>query len=118
VPEDVEPPVEPALDDVTIDVMLSALADPVRLTLVRALDAAEDWTCGSDVLKAAGMSIGRSTLSHHLKVMREAGLVRTRVQGTRRLLTLRQDDLERRFPGLLAMLREPDPELRMQSDPA
>lgn len=100
---------EPAVEGVTIDVVLRALADPVRLTFVRALDAIGDWTCGSDVLRAAGITIGKSTLSHHLKVLREAGLIRTRVHGTRRLVTLRHDELKRRFPGLLEMLREPAP---------
>ena len=100
--------IEPAIETVTIDVVLSALADPVRLTLVRALDAAGDWTCGSDVLKNTSVTIGKSTLSHHIKVLRDAGLIRTRVDGIRRLVTLRYDDVERRFPGLLTMLREPD----------
>lgn len=100
---------EPAVDTVTIDAVLSALADPVRLTFVRALDAAGDWTCGSDVLKSTGVTIGKSTLSHHIKVLRDAGLIRTRVDGIRRLVTLRYDEVERRFPGLLAMLREPGP---------
>ncbi|MEU6848840.1 helix-turn-helix domain-containing protein [Actinacidiphila alni] len=99
----------PALDTVAFDVVLGALADPVRLGLVRALDAVGDWACGSDVLKDAGITIGKSTLSHHMKVLREAGLIRTRVHGTRRLVVLRYDELERRFPGLLAMLRAPVP---------
>jgi DNA-binding transcriptional ArsR family regulator len=100
--------IEPAIETVTIDVVLSALADPVRLTLVRALDAAGDWTCGSDVLKSTGVTIGKSTLSHHIKVLRDAGLVRTRVDGVRRLIRLRYDEVEQRFPGLLTMLREHD----------
>lgn len=100
---------EPAIDTVTIDAVLSALADPVRLTFVRALDAAGDWTCGSDVLRNTGVTIGKSTLSHHMKVLRDAGLIRTRVEGIRRLVTLRYDEVERRFPGLLTMLREPGP---------
>ena len=100
--------IEPAIETVTIDVVLSALADPVRLRFVRALAAAGDWTCGSDVLHGTGVTIGKSTLSHHIKVLREAGLIRTRVDGIRRLVRLRYDDVERRFPGLLTMLREPD----------
>jgi DNA-binding transcriptional ArsR family regulator len=52
------------------------------------------------------VTISKSTLSHHLKVLRAAGLIRTRVAGVRRLVTLRYDELERRFPGLLDMLRE------------
>ncbi|MEU5781125.1 ArsR/SmtB family transcription factor [Micromonospora lupini] len=101
--------IEPAIETVTIDVVLSALADPVRLTLVRALAAAGDWTCGSDILRDTGVAIGKSTLSHHIKVLRQAGLIRTRVDGIRRLVTLRHDEVEQRFPGLLAMLREQDP---------
>jgi len=97
--------IEPAIETVTIDAVLSALADPVRLTLVRALDTAGDWTCGSDILKDTGVTIGKSTLSHHIKVLRAAGLIRTRVDGIRRLVTLRHGDVEQRFPGLLAMLR-------------
>ena len=98
---------EPAIETVPIDVVLSALADPVRLTFVRALDAAGDWVCGSDVLAGTGATIGKSTLSHHVKVLRDAGLIRTRVQGTRRLVILRYDELDRRFPGLLDLLRQP-----------
>jgi DNA-binding transcriptional ArsR family regulator len=97
---------EPAGGTVTIDAVLSALADPVRLALVRALDAAGDWTCGSDVLRSTGVTIGKSTLSHHLRVLRDAGLIRTRVDGVRRLVTLRYEDVEQRFPGLLDLLRE------------
>lgn len=100
--------IEPAIEAVTIDVVLSALADPVRLAFVRALDAVGDWTCGSDVLHGTGVTIGKSTLSHHVKVLREAGLIRTRVDGIRRLVTLRYDEVERRFPGLWTLLRESD----------
>ncbi|MEU8084142.1 metalloregulator ArsR/SmtB family transcription factor [Micromonospora sp. NPDC049101] len=110
--------IEPAIETVTIDVVLSALADPVRLTLVRALAAAGDWTCGSDILKGTGVTIGKSTLSHHIKVLRDAGLIRTRVDGIRRLVTLRYDDVEQRFPGLLSMLREPDPARSAAETPA
>jgi len=99
----------PVVETASIDVVLSALADPVRLTFVRALDAVGDWTCGSDVLAGTGVSIGKSTLSHHIKVLRDAGLIRTRVEGVRRLVALRDDDIERRFPGLLSMLRQRDP---------
>ncbi|GAB3853323.1 ArsR/SmtB family transcription factor [Dactylosporangium cerinum] len=110
--------IEPALETVTIDVVLSALADPVRLTFVRALDAAGDWTCGSDVLRNTGVTIGKSTLSHHIKVLRDAGLIRTRVDGIRRLVTLRYDEVEQRFPGLLTMLREHGPSPAAAEAPA
>ncbi|WP_199516770.1 ArsR/SmtB family transcription factor [Nucisporomicrobium flavum] len=97
---------EPALEAVPIDVVLAALADPVRLRFVRALDAAGDWVCGSDALRETGVTIGKSTLSYHVKALREAGLIRTRVQGTRRLVTLRYEELGQRFPGLLDLIRD------------
>ena len=43
----------------------------------------------------------KSTMSHHFKVLREAGITRTEIEGRRRLTSLREDDLEKRFPGLL-----------------
>ena len=46
-------------------------------------------------------SVSKSTLSHHFKVLREAGVTRTRVNGTHRYVSLRGDELESRFPGLL-----------------
>jgi DNA-binding transcriptional ArsR family regulator len=45
--------------------------------------------------------VAKSTLSHHFKVLREAGITYTRANGTHRLMSLRKDDLEDRFPGLL-----------------
>ncbi|MEK0317575.1 ArsR/SmtB family transcription factor [Cohnella sp. 56] len=45
--------------------------------------------------------IAKSTVSHHTRTLREAGIVRTRIQGTQRLLSIREDDLEARFPGVL-----------------
>jgi DNA-binding transcriptional ArsR family regulator len=100
---------EPVIETVPIDVVLSALADPVRLTFVRALDGIGDWACGSDVLRSTGVTISKSTMSHHFKVLREAGLIHVRVQGTRRMVTLRHEELGRRFPGLLDLLRAPTP---------
>jgi DNA-binding transcriptional ArsR family regulator len=48
--------------------------------------------------------VAKSTLSHHLKVLREAGVTRTRQDGTRCFVTLRRDSLDARFPGLLPAL--------------
>jgi DNA-binding transcriptional ArsR family regulator len=75
--------------------VLEALADPVRLQIVAAL-ASGERPCGSFPLP-----VGDSTRSHHLRILREAGVTRTRVSGTQRLVSLRREELERRFPGLL-----------------
>lgn len=91
----------PDTADLDLVTVLNALADPVRLTYVQALAAAGASTLCGEVLRDSGITITKSTLSHHLRVLREAGLTRTRVVGTRRQVSLRRDDLEERFPGLL-----------------
>lgn len=87
------PPEEIELTDV-----LHALSDPVRLRIVRSLAACDEGRCCNGL----GVGVSKSTLSHHLKVLREAGVTRTRMSGTQRLVSLREDDLEERLPGLLA----------------
>jgi DNA-binding transcriptional ArsR family regulator len=76
--------------------VLHALSDPVRLDIVRQLDGGVECRCGT-----FSAPVGKSTLSHHLKVLREAGLTGTRQEGTTRLVSLRRDALDERFPGLL-----------------
>jgi DNA-binding transcriptional ArsR family regulator len=86
----------PATDELELTAVLQALADPVRLRIVRELAAGGELACGRMALP-----VSDSTRSHHLKTLRAAGVTRTRVVGTQRLVSLRRDDLERRFPGLL-----------------
>jgi DNA-binding transcriptional ArsR family regulator len=87
----------PEPDQLSIEAVLHALSDPVRLEIVRALDQEPELCCGQ--LPAP---VSKSTLTHHLKVLRDAGLTRTRSEGVQRLVSLRREDLEARFPGLLA----------------
>jgi DNA-binding transcriptional ArsR family regulator len=77
--------------------VLHALSDPVRLRIVEALARdADARSCGSFALP-----VTKSTCTHHFRVLREAGVIRQRQEGTARLNTLRREDLEARFPGLL-----------------
>src|SRR3954447_9846515 len=88
---------EPAPEAMRLEAVLSALGDPVRLLIVRQLhQAATPKACGS-----FGLPVGKSTASHHFKVLREAGVLRQRVEGRERHSELRAEDLEKRFPGLL-----------------
>ena len=84
------------MDEVELPDLLHALGDPVRLGIVRHLAQHPNQTCG-----ALETRVAKSTLSHHLKVLREAGLTRTQADGTQRLVSLRSAELDERFPGLL-----------------
>ena len=87
----------PATQDIELAAVLHALSDPQRLRIVRAL--AEDPTprrCGS-----FGLDVTKSTLTHHFRVLREAGVIERQIDGTAKLNSLRREDLDRRFPGLL-----------------
>jgi DNA-binding transcriptional ArsR family regulator len=86
----------PQLHGVELADVLHALSDPVRLEIVRRLAEGEETPCG-----CLCQSVSKSTLSHHLKVLREAGLTQTRANGTSRFVSLREAELESRFPGLL-----------------
>jgi len=76
--------------------VLHALSDPVRLEIVRLLGYHSELSCGR-----LEVSVSKSTLTHHLRVLRDAGLTYTRSEGVQRLVSLRREDIEARFPGLL-----------------
>ena len=91
----------PAREDLDLTTVLHALSDPVRLEIVAGLAAGDERACGS-----FDVAVTKSTCTHHFRVLREAGLIRQRQQGTMRLNSLRRDDLEARFPGLLGTILE------------
>ncbi|WP_433444194.1 ArsR/SmtB family transcription factor [Nonomuraea sp. CA-141351] len=86
----------PELGDITLTAVMAALSDPIRVGLVRVL--ADGRERGWGELRAP---VAKSTLSHHLRVLRDAGLTRTRQEGTRCFVLLRQEELQTRFPGLM-----------------
>lgn len=86
----------PSPEQIQVTEVLHALSDPVRLQIVRELASREECCCNG-----LAAPVSKSTLSHHLKVLREAGLTHTRVEGNQRLISLREDELEVRLPGLL-----------------
>jgi DNA-binding transcriptional ArsR family regulator len=92
-------PLHPACEELSLPNILYALGDPLRLRIVGQLAAvSEAISCGDlHVVK----EVAKSTGSHQFKVLREAGLIRMVPQGRRVLVSLRRDDLEARFPGLL-----------------
>ena len=86
----------PERDELTLSRVLHALSDEVRLEIVLKLAAAGELPCGSFEI-----AMPKSSLSHHFRVLRESGVVATRREGKEWVNTLRRDDLEARFPGLL-----------------
>lgn len=89
----------PSPQDLTLERLLYALSDPVRLDIVRCLASVTEASCGE-------LDGGRpkSSMSHHFRVLRDAGLVHTRNIGTTHMNSLRSDMLEERFPGLLTAI--------------
>jgi DNA-binding transcriptional ArsR family regulator len=86
----------PDIDQVRLTEVMAALSDPIRIGLVRLLS--DDVERGWGELRAP---VAKSTLSHHLRVLRAAGLTRTREEGTRCFVRLRRDDIDSRYPELL-----------------
>jgi DNA-binding transcriptional ArsR family regulator len=85
--------------DFALERVLYALSDPVRLEIVRCLAAVAEASCGE-------LDGGRpkSSVSHHFRVLRDAGLVHTRNVGTTHMNSLRAEELDLRFPGLLSCI--------------
>ncbi len=93
---------EPATEDLRLETVLGALSDPLRLGVVRRLLLESenfDHSCGW-----FGLDRPKSSLTHHFRALREAGLIRQRQYGLERRSHVRVDDLEARFPGLLALV--------------
>jgi DNA-binding transcriptional ArsR family regulator len=97
----------PLVSELRLSRVLAALADPGRLATVRALALKEFSPC-NQLQQEAGLEVSRSTFSHHQKVLREAGILRVEVCGAERILSLRRDDLNACFPGLLDLVLNTD----------
>jgi DNA-binding transcriptional ArsR family regulator len=92
--------VEPAADNIQLPRVLAALADPHRLAAVRFVARHSESWC-MQVIQEAELPMTKPTFSHHLRILREAGIITKRIQGTKGYMSLRKADLDRRFPGLI-----------------
>lgn len=86
----------PDIKQISLAGVLYALGDPVRLEIVRRLANSQEQCCAD-----FDFAIAKSTMSHHFKILRESGVVWTRKEGTQHLNSLRRQDLDALFPGLL-----------------
>src|SRR5579859_5617378 len=91
---------QPDRGEIDLTAVLAALADPYRLAIVRNLAWHGETSC-VELQKRIGIECSKSTGSHHLRVLREAGVISTRVSGVYRYSDLRRVDVDARFPGLL-----------------
>jgi DNA-binding transcriptional ArsR family regulator len=91
----------PDLADVELVDVLRVLGDPIRLQMLRVL---ADGAPHSKSMAEWGFDVQKSTMSHHFKTMREAGLTETLVDGRSHAIRLRREELEARFPGLVDTL--------------
>ncbi|MFJ2241291.1 ArsR/SmtB family transcription factor [Streptomyces sp. NPDC087859] len=97
-----EPLAEPTVEELRLETVLGALSDPLRLTIVRKLlleSEQFDHPCGW-----FGLDRPKSSLTHHFKALRAAGVTRQRQYGLERRSHVRVDDLNARFPGLLDLI--------------
>jgi DNA-binding transcriptional ArsR family regulator len=92
----------PNLNDVPLASVLHALSDPTRLEIVHRLSVNRDGADeGLACSCAAPEGLPRATMSNHFNILRSAGLIDCRKDGTKVISRLRRDDVDARFPGLL-----------------
>jgi DNA-binding transcriptional ArsR family regulator len=92
---------QPSTDGIDLATVLRTLGDPSRLTIVRLLAERGELSCSA---VQEQLELPASTSAYHLRLLREAGVTRTRASGTLRYVSLRREDLDGRFPGLLEAL--------------
>ncbi len=91
--------VHPPVEQIELTRVLHALSDPTRLTIINTLVANGEKPCGT-----FPVSVSASTLSHHFRVLREAGVIYQREDGSRRFTSLRRTELDQRYPGLIELV--------------
>src|SRR5438445_11861677 len=102
--EVMRPLVHPSIEDITVEGILHALSDPVRVAIYADIIGSECSQNCSSFLKVREQSIPKSTLSQHFKALREAGLIRAERRGVEVQNTSRCTEIDKRFPGLIAAI--------------
>ena len=98
---DIEQYPSPPIESVELVDVLRALSDPIRLRIVQQL---ADGSPHSKSSTMWGFDVQKSTLAHHFKTLREAGVTHTIVDGRNHSIQLRRVELDEKFPGLIAAL--------------
>jgi len=95
------PLIHPSIDDVTVEGILHALSDPVRVAIYADIVGSDCSQNCSRFLNISEKTIPKSTLSQHFKALREAGLIRSERKGVEMRNTSRCAEIDNRFPGLI-----------------
>ena len=95
------PLLHPAIEDVTVEAILHALADPVRVAIYARIIGSQFPQSCSSLMTVTAVAVPKSTLSQHFKVLREAGLIRSERRGVEMQNASRCAEVESRFPGLI-----------------
>lgn len=90
----------PTASEMSLTTVCSALGDPLRMKIAYCLASLGEIGCSSFEVD----HISKSTLSHHIKMLREAGIIQPRMEGKHHFYSLRKDELNARFPGLVEMI--------------
>jgi DNA-binding transcriptional ArsR family regulator len=96
-----KPFLHPSVEDISVEGILHALSDPVRVAIFTRIAAASCPQTCTALVEAGGKPVPKSTLSQHFKALRDAGLIRSERRGVEMHSTARCDEVNRRFPGLL-----------------
>lgn len=95
------PLVHPSIEDVSVEAILHALADPVRVAIYARIIGSQFPQSCSSLMTVTAVAVPKSTLSQHFKVLREAGLIHSERRGVEMQNASRCAEVESRFPGLI-----------------
>lgn len=93
-------PNHPEPEQIQLENVLFALGNPLRLAIVRRLADGSELSC----IALRPADVVKSTMTHHWRVLRDSGVIWQRAQGRENMISLRREDLDARFPGLMAIL--------------
>jgi DNA-binding transcriptional ArsR family regulator len=94
----------PSVEDISVEAILHALGDPVRVAIFAEIAGSDCSHNCSEFLSVSEKTIPKSTLSQHFKALREAGLIRGERKGVEMHNTSRCAEVDKRFPGLIAAI--------------
>ncbi len=90
----------PEPEQIQLENVLFALGNPLRLAIIRQLADGSEMSCNA----LRPQDVAKSTMTHHWRVLRDSGVIWQRPQGRENIISLRREDLDARFPGLMAIL--------------